>query len=116
MTALQLHRLRIGFNGRVEGGQTTMITARIVVASALLAGVSWVVWRLLDSALGVSLPAQIVSVGGAAAAGLFVYVRAVLAMHVPEAHQGAPADRQPAGEDIAGREGGVESGHATGRA
>ena len=26
MTALQLHRLRIGFNGRLEGGQTLMIT------------------------------------------------------------------------------------------
>ena len=50
MTALQLHRLRIGFNGRLEGAQTTMITARILLASALLAGVSWAVWRLLDDA------------------------------------------------------------------
>ena len=64
-----------------------MITARIAVASVLLAGVSWVVWRLLDALLGTSLPAQIVSVGAAGAAGLFVYVRAVLAMRVPEAHQ-----------------------------
>jgi putative peptidoglycan lipid II flippase len=87
MTALQLHRLRIGLNGRLEGAQTTMITARIVVASALLAGVSWVVWRLLESLLGVSLPAQIVSVGGAGLAGLSVYVRAVFAMRIPEAHQ-----------------------------
>ena len=55
MTALQLHRLRIGFNGRLEGGQTTMITARILVASALLAVVSWGVWKLLDSLLGSSL-------------------------------------------------------------
>ncbi len=87
MTALQMQRLRIGFNGRLEGAQTAMITARIAVASALLAGVSWVVWRLLDGVLGVSLPAQIVSVTGAAAAGLFVYARAVLAMRIPEAHQ-----------------------------
>ncbi len=87
MTALQYHRLRIGFDGRLEGGQTTMITARIVLASALLAGVSWGVWRVLDTALGVSLAAQIVSVGGAAAAGLLVYARAVLAMRIPEAHQ-----------------------------
>jgi putative peptidoglycan lipid II flippase len=87
MTALQLHRLRIGFNGRLEGAQTTMITARIALAAGLLAGVSWVVWKLLNGVLGVSLAAQIVSVGGAAAAGLFVYVRAVLAMRVPEAHQ-----------------------------
>jgi putative peptidoglycan lipid II flippase len=87
MTVLQAQRLRVGLNGRLDGGQTTMITARIAVASALLAGVSWVVWRLLDDLLGTSLIAQIVSVGGAGLAGLFVYIRAVLAMRVPEAHQ-----------------------------
>jgi putative peptidoglycan lipid II flippase len=87
MTALQAHRLRIGFDGRLDGRQTTMITARIVAASALLAAVSWVVWRVLDALLGVSLPAQILSVGAAAGAGLFVYARAVLAMRVPEADQ-----------------------------
>ncbi len=87
MTALQVYRLRAGLNGRLEGAQTMMITARIVVASAILAGVSWGVWRLLEELLGVSLPAQIVSVGGAAAAGLAIYVRAVLIMRIPEAHQ-----------------------------
>jgi len=87
MTALQLQRLRVGFNGRLEGAQTLMVTARIAVASVLLAAVAWAVWRLLDELLGRSLPAQIASVGGAAAAGLFVYARAVLAMRVPEAHQ-----------------------------
>jgi putative peptidoglycan lipid II flippase len=87
MTALQFHRLRIGFNGHLEGAQTTMITARILLASALLGAVSWVVWTVLDRLFGASLPAQIVSVGGAAAAGLVVYARAVLAMRIPEAHQ-----------------------------
>jgi putative peptidoglycan lipid II flippase len=87
MTALQLHRLRIGFNGRLEGAQTTKITARIAVASALLAGVSWVVWYALNALLGQSLPAQIVSVGAAGAAGVWIYTRSVLAMHIPEAHQ-----------------------------
>jgi putative peptidoglycan lipid II flippase len=87
MTALQFYRLRAGLNGRLEGAQTTMITVRIIIASALLAGVSWVVWRLLDDALGASLPAQILSVGAAAAAGVLVYVRAVLVMRIPEAHQ-----------------------------
>ncbi len=87
MTGLQLWRLRIGFNGRLEGAQTTMITARIAVAAALLAGASYGVWRLLDSLLGRSLAAQILSVAVAAAAGAFVYARAVLAMRVPEAHQ-----------------------------
>jgi len=87
MVGLQYHRLRIGFNGRLEGAQTTMITARILLASALLAGVSWGVWRVLDDLLGVSLIAQIVSVGGAGLAGMLVYMRAVLTMRVPEAHQ-----------------------------
>ncbi|HTA12807.1 MAG TPA: murein biosynthesis integral membrane protein MurJ [Solirubrobacteraceae bacterium] len=87
MTGLQLHRLRAGLNGRLEGAQTVMITARIIIASALLAGVSWVVWKLLDELLGHSLPAEIVSVGGAAAAGVLVYSRAVLVMRIPEAHQ-----------------------------
>ena len=87
MTALQLHRLRIGFNGRLEGAQTTMITARITVAAALLAGASWAIWKLLDGLLGTSLAGQIISMGAAAGVGLFVYVRAVLAMRVPEAHQ-----------------------------
>jgi putative peptidoglycan lipid II flippase len=87
MAALQFHRLRIGFNGHLEGAQTTMITARILLASALLAGVSWGVWRVLDYLLGSSLPAQIASVGAAGVAGMLVYMRAVLAMRVPEAHQ-----------------------------
>jgi putative peptidoglycan lipid II flippase len=87
MTALQLRRLRIGFNGRLEGRQTTMITARIAVAAALMAGVAWIVWYLLDSLLGRSLPAQVASVGGAAAVGGFVYLRTVLAMRIPEARQ-----------------------------
>jgi putative peptidoglycan lipid II flippase len=87
MTALLMHRLRIGLNGRVEGAQTVMITARILLASALLAGVSWLVWYALHYLFGTSLLGQIVSVGGAAGAGLLVYTRAVLVMHIPEAHQ-----------------------------
>lgn len=87
MTGLQYQRLKVGFNGRLEGAQTVMITARILLASALLGAVSWAVWTILDKLLGTSLPAQIVSVGGAAVAGTLVYARAVLAMRVPEAHQ-----------------------------
>ena len=87
MTALQIRRLRAGFNGRLEGDQTLMITVRIVVASALLAGVSWLIWKGLDSLLGRSLPAEIVSVGAAIVVGIFVYAKVVLAMRVPEARQ-----------------------------
>jgi putative peptidoglycan lipid II flippase len=92
MTVLQLQRLRVGFNGRLDGGQTTMITSRILVASGLLAGVSYGVWRGLASLLGAdtshaSLIAQILCLGLAGLAGLYVYVRTVFAMRVPEAHQ-----------------------------
>jgi putative peptidoglycan lipid II flippase len=86
MTALQLRRLRTGFNGHIEGSLTMMITARIILAAVLLGAVSWGVWQLLDTLLGGSLPAQIVSVGGAGLAGVYVYIRAVFIMNVPEAH------------------------------
>jgi putative peptidoglycan lipid II flippase len=87
MTGLQLRRLRAGFNGRLEGAQTLMITIRVLGASALLAGVSWALWKGLDAALGRSLPAQIVSVGLAIAVGVAVYAKAVLTMRIPEARQ-----------------------------
>jgi putative peptidoglycan lipid II flippase len=35
----------------------------VCLASAVLAGVGWGAWHLLDSGLGQSLPAQIVSLG-----------------------------------------------------
>ncbi len=87
MTGLLLRRLRAGFNGRLEGRQTTMITARIAVASVLLGAVSWIVWYAFERLFGRSLAAQIVSVGGAAAAGGLIYMHAVLRMRIPEAHQ-----------------------------
>ncbi|MCL2770087.1 MAG: polysaccharide biosynthesis C-terminal domain-containing protein, partial [Solirubrobacterales bacterium] len=87
MTVLQIQRLRVGFNGRLDGAQTTMITARVTVASILMGGVSWAVWYGLDHLLGRSLVAQIASVGLAALAGTALYIRLVFAMRVPEAHQ-----------------------------
>ena len=86
MTALQAIYLRRELGGRLDGRLTTMITARIAAAAALLGGVSWLVWSALDAQLGRSVVAQIVSVGGAATIGLVVYVLSVLAMRVPEAH------------------------------
>lgn len=87
MTALQLHRLRAGLNGRLEGSQTLMITVRIVVASALMAALSWGVWKGLDVLLGRSLVAQLVAVGLGTGAGVALYAKAVLFMRIPEARQ-----------------------------
>jgi putative peptidoglycan lipid II flippase len=87
MTALQLHRLRIGLNGRLEGGQTLMITARVLVATILMAAVAYGVWAVFDQLLGRSLIAQIFSVGLACVAACVLYGKTVLWMKIPEARQ-----------------------------
>jgi putative peptidoglycan lipid II flippase len=87
MTGLQLRRLRIGFNGRLEGGQTLMITIRIMVATAIITAIGYLLWKGLDSLLGVSLLAQIVSIGFALTAAGGLYARLVLLMRIPEARQ-----------------------------
>jgi|SRR5579864_6786486 len=87
MTALQLYRLRVGFNRRLEGAQTLMITARILVASVLMAAVARGIWVGLDHLLGRSLLAQIVSVGAAVVVAGLLYAKTVLTMRVPEAYQ-----------------------------
>jgi putative peptidoglycan lipid II flippase len=87
MTALQLHRLRIGLNGRLEGAQTVMITARILVATVIMAAVARGVWYALDAGLGRSLAAEIVSVGLACAVGGALYGWLTLRMRIPEARQ-----------------------------
>ncbi len=87
MTALQLHRLRLGFNGYLEGGQTLMITVRIVVATVIMAALARGLWALLDHVLGRSLPAQIASVGIGIAAAVALYAKLTLLMRIPEARQ-----------------------------
>jgi putative peptidoglycan lipid II flippase len=87
MTWLQIDRLRTGFNGRLEGAQTLMVTARILVASAIMAGFARGVWALANGVVGRSIAGQVVSVGLAVAlAGVF-YAKAVLMMRIPEARQ-----------------------------
>ena len=59
MTWLQLRRLRIGFNGRLELAQTTMITVRILRRHRVMTALGYLVWKGLDALLGASLIAQI---------------------------------------------------------
>jgi putative peptidoglycan lipid II flippase len=87
MTWLQLTRLRIGLGGRLDGRQTLMITARIIVASAIMAVIARGLWELLERLLGQSLPAEIIAVGIALVVAAFVYAKLVLVMRVPEARQ-----------------------------
>jgi putative peptidoglycan lipid II flippase len=87
MTGMQIYRLRIGFNGRLEGGQTLMITVRILVASGLAAAVGWGVWSLIHGLVGGRLIAQIVSIGFAVLVAGGLYSWLVLTMRIPEAWQ-----------------------------
>jgi putative peptidoglycan lipid II flippase len=66
---------------------TIRATARILVASAVLGGVAYGSWWLLDDVLGRSLLAQVISVGGALTLGSAAYAAVVLALRVPEARQ-----------------------------
>jgi putative peptidoglycan lipid II flippase len=49
--------------GGFELAETARSFVLVTVASVALAAVSWTAWRLLDSGLGRSLPAQVVSLG-----------------------------------------------------
>jgi putative peptidoglycan lipid II flippase len=60
--------------GRMDGGAIARTTSRVVVASAVVAAVSWTIWRTLDSAVGRSFGGQVVSLGFALAAGIAAYV------------------------------------------
>jgi putative peptidoglycan lipid II flippase len=58
--------LLVLFRRRMRGfdlTETVRSFVLVAVASAVLAAVGWAVWRLLDSGLGRSLPAQVVSLG-----------------------------------------------------
>ena len=71
-TAALLDLLRRRLGG-IELVRTARAFVLITVASAVLAGVSYGVWRLLDEALGRSLGAQIASLGAALVAGFGAY-------------------------------------------
>ena len=87
MTVLQLHRLRVGFNGRLEGGQTLMITARILVATVIMGAVARGVWAVFDGVLGHTFVVELIAVGIAIGVAGAVYAKLILAMRIPEAHQ-----------------------------
>ena len=70
--------------GRLGGRTALSALTRIVTASALVAPVAYGLWRPLDSALGRSFPAQVVSLGVALAAAVGVYFIVCRALRVRE--------------------------------
>jgi putative peptidoglycan lipid II flippase len=87
MTFAQMHYLRRELHGRLEGRRTAVVVAQMVGASALLAGVCYGVWKLLDEALGRGLFGQVASVGTGLALGAVVYALTVHLLRIPEARQ-----------------------------
>jgi putative peptidoglycan lipid II flippase len=87
MTWLQLRRLQIGFNGRLDMTQTRMITVRILIATAIVTVLGWLIWKGLDTLLGHSLTAEIVELGFALGIAGAVYGWLALRMRIPEARQ-----------------------------
>jgi len=78
---LVLFRRKMGGFGMRETTRTFLLVA---VASAVLAAVGWWTWDLLDSALGRSLPAQIVSLGAGIVLGYTAFVGACRLLGVRE--------------------------------
>ena len=70
--------------GRLDGRAIAMSVGKILIASALVAPVAYGLWRPLDSALGQSFPAQLLSLGVALGASLGVYYAACRALRVRE--------------------------------
>jgi putative peptidoglycan lipid II flippase len=73
--------------GQLELWRLVWTAARVTLASAVLAGASYGVWRLLDEALGRGLGGQIVSLGTGLAVGAAIYAVAITALRIPEAGQ-----------------------------
>jgi putative peptidoglycan lipid II flippase len=87
MTYLQIRRLRIGFNGKLELGQTGMITSRILIVAVIMGAIARLLWSLLNGLLGASIPCQIISVGFAVIVAGAFYAWAIGHMRVPEWQQ-----------------------------
>jgi putative peptidoglycan lipid II flippase len=86
MAILLARRLRRELGG-LEVARTLRAMALMTAAAALLAGIAYGTWSVLDDLLGRSLVAQIVSVSLALTLGGLAYAGAVLAVRLPEAHQ-----------------------------
>jgi len=70
--------------GRMHGGEIAQTVARVGIVSAVVAAVAWLVWKPLDSALGHSFGAQVLSLGLALAASIVTYLVGCRALHVRE--------------------------------
>jgi putative peptidoglycan lipid II flippase len=82
----QAYILRRKFGG-LELGRLLSTVIRISIACAAMAAVSWVIWDVLNSALGEDTPAQIISLGTGMAIGGVVYLAVARALRIAEFEQ-----------------------------
>jgi putative peptidoglycan lipid II flippase len=82
----QAYILRREFGG-LELGRLLSTTIRISIASAALAGVSWLSWDVLDSVLGRGTVAQIISLGTGLALGAVTYLAVAWMLRIAELEQ-----------------------------
>jgi len=86
LALLEARRLRQELGG-LEAGRTLKAALLMLAAAGLLAAVTYGAWYGLDELVGRSLPAQLISVGGALALGGLAYAAVVLRSGLPEARQ-----------------------------
>src|SRR5581483_6357944 len=82
--------------GRIEMGETIRTVVRVTAASAVLAGVAYGLWWLIDRGLGDSLGPALVAVLVALAGGLGAYVVSCRALGVRELEALLALGRRPA--------------------
>ena len=70
--------------GSMHGGEIAKTVVRVSIVSAVVAAVAWLVWKPLDSALGHSFGAQVVSLGLALVASTLTYLVGCRALRVRE--------------------------------
>jgi putative peptidoglycan lipid II flippase len=83
MTLSQMYFLRHQLHGRLDGRRTLIAVVKMIAASALLAAVTYGVWKGLDTVLGRGLVGQVLSVGIGLTAGAVTYGVAVHLMRIP---------------------------------
>ncbi len=71
----------------IELGRLISAAVRITIAAAALAAIGWIVWDVLDEALGRGLGGQVVSLGVGLGAGLAVYLSVAKLLRVAELEQ-----------------------------
>jgi putative peptidoglycan lipid II flippase len=82
----QMFILRRKFHG-LELGRLLSTVIRISIASGALAAVGWVIWDVLDNALGQSTPAQIISLGTGLILGGVAYLVVARMLRIAELEQ-----------------------------